>query len=828
MTTGPQLGTGRDSESYGQPGAAADGDDNNGVDDEDGVSFGAIQVGQLDAIAIVTVQNAPAGAKLDAWIDFNGDGSWGGPGERIADSVAVAEGDNTVAFDVPSWASAGDSYERCRLSTAGGLAPIGAAADGEVEDYRVTVAGPAEASGMLVPRAPLAQECDAPTDVFSVDLDGDGDLDVLTAIYSDNKIAWSENDGMGYFVTHTITTSAMGVMSVFAADVDGDGDLDVLSACQADSKIAWYENDGAESFAAHTITTSADVAQSVYAADVDGDGDLDVLSASSRDDKIAWYENDGAENFAAHTITNSADQAESVFVADVDGDGDLDVLSASSRDDKIAWYENLGYDYGDAPAPYPTLRADDGARHAQTGPTLGARRDSETDGQPTTLADGDDLAGPFDDEDGLVNVSLLVRGNADAFVDVEISSLGYLNAWIDFDANGVWDTKEQIAIDMPVTAGVNRVPFAIPPGEPTDTYLRLRVTSYSTAGTLTPAGPADNGEVEDHLVTIRDAIHLDATSGDDVITVWPAEPNLSGTVHAIEINGTVRTFDADVVGGIFVHGLAGNDRITSHGTSAEETGTLHVGNVSLETRAYGVFADSIETVSIDAGMGNDHVTMTSATSSNRLYSYPGYSRMRDSFGTYSYRVNGFESVNIDVPAGGPNYAFLYDSSQNDVLDADPGRVVFDRMVDTAAETTTTISGFERVYVYATSGGTDCATLAGSDATANRLYGYPTYSTLTDRLRSFYHYARGFDSVLATGSETDPSSDRAYLYDSYDDDTLYGRGNQCYLEDTAGTTYHNEVLYFDSVYARSMDDDAATDDRVDVEDLAYYLLMYGSW
>ena len=111
--------------------------------------------------------------------------------------------------------------------------------------------------------------------------------------------------------------------SVFAADVDGDGDIDVLSASRYDDKIAWYENDGSETFTAHTITTTADEAFSVFAADVDGDGDMDVLSASINDDKIAWYENDGSESFTAHTITTTANGAVSVFAADVDGDGDL-------------------------------------------------------------------------------------------------------------------------------------------------------------------------------------------------------------------------------------------------------------------------------------------------------------------------------------------------------------------------------------------------------------------------------------------------------------------------------------------------------------------------
>ena len=83
------------------------------------------------------------------------------------------------------------------------------------------------------------------------------------------------------FTEHAISTSADGALSVYAADVDGDGDMDVLSASEDDSKIAWYENDGSENFTEHAISTSALYAQSVYAADLDGDGDMDVLSASS-------------------------------------------------------------------------------------------------------------------------------------------------------------------------------------------------------------------------------------------------------------------------------------------------------------------------------------------------------------------------------------------------------------------------------------------------------------------------------------------------------------------------------------------------------------------
>ena len=160
-------------------------------------------------------------------------------------------------------------------------------------------------------------------------------MDLASASYDDNKIAWYENtDGKGTFGSQQIvSTSANGARSVFAADLDGDGDMDLASASYGDNKIAWYENtDGKGTFGSQQIvSTSANGARSVFAADLDGDGDMDLASASYSDDKIAWYENtDGKGTFGSQQIVStSADGAHSVFAADLDGDGDMDLASAS-------------------------------------------------------------------------------------------------------------------------------------------------------------------------------------------------------------------------------------------------------------------------------------------------------------------------------------------------------------------------------------------------------------------------------------------------------------------------------------------------------------------
>ncbi|MBX2958769.1 MAG: T9SS type A sorting domain-containing protein [Flavobacteriales bacterium] len=186
---------------------------------------------------------------------------------------------------------------------------------------------------------------DDPTSVYAIDLDGDGDIDVLSSSFRDDKIAWYENLGNGVFGSQQIiTTIADFAQFVFAIDIDGDGDADVISASSGDKKIAWYENLGGGTFGIQRIiSTNTITLENIYAIDLDGDGDVDVLSASFNDDKIAWYENLGGGNFGVQKIiSTSADGPRFVYASDLDGDGDADVISASAWDDKIAWYENLG------------------------------------------------------------------------------------------------------------------------------------------------------------------------------------------------------------------------------------------------------------------------------------------------------------------------------------------------------------------------------------------------------------------------------------------------------------------------------------------------------
>ena len=108
------------------------------------------------------------------------------------------------------------------------------------------------------------------------------------AVGSDVTVDFTTSSQTLNFTAAEIANTAENAYDVHVADMDGDGDLDIVSASSGDSTIAWYENDGAAnpSWTAVDIATSAGGAWDVHIADIDGDGDLDIVSASSLDNTI--------------------------------------------------------------------------------------------------------------------------------------------------------------------------------------------------------------------------------------------------------------------------------------------------------------------------------------------------------------------------------------------------------------------------------------------------------------------------------------------------------------------------------------------------------------
>ncbi len=174
----------------------------------------------------------------------------------------------------------------------------------------------------------------------TIDLDGDGDLDVLGGSTSNSQLIRLRNDGRGttWYQYPTAWTVA-GISDMAAADLDGDGDEDAFAAANTDNDIIAWLNDGSgSSWTSRTVDSDFTGVTSVVAADMDLDGDQDILAAG--DDGTSWFENTAADATAwTERIVAEAD-ATDILVADLDKDDDYDLVGASDANNNITWWQN--------------------------------------------------------------------------------------------------------------------------------------------------------------------------------------------------------------------------------------------------------------------------------------------------------------------------------------------------------------------------------------------------------------------------------------------------------------------------------------------------------
>jgi hypothetical protein len=512
IVPGYQMGLMIDAEPDGQPSLLADGDDITPLgspDDEDGVYFYPLIIGQQGAIDV----SVSGSGFIDAWIDFNGNGSWLDAGEQIAASVAVTAGRNQIVFNVPVGAVTGPTYVRVRFSSMGGLAPTGGAADGEVEDYRMDILPESE----LVYDFGDAPDPGYPTLAASngarhliggplwlgqvVDPEPDGQPDPA-ALGDDNNLLYpgvpDDEDGVSF--AYALIGGQSSLMQVTAS---APGFIDVW--------IDWNANG-----------SWADLGDNVLSAFAVTPGVNYVMIAVP---PLTYT----GPTMTRVRISNTGYLPPTGFAPD----GEVE-------DHELFLYAEGGMDFGDAPdssisptTNYETIMMNLGAAHFIDSLFLGWLIDAETDGQPSALADGDDLNPPasLSDEDGVNFTSPWISGVA-AQVNVTVNTAAPgpvydLDLWVDWDGDGTWaQANEHVLAAIPVVPGMNQLTIPVPAGlNPMWTYARFRLTHPGTGVGYT--GYVFGGEVEDYMIPIgmrvQAGISVSTSSiPSQAVLTWPA------------------------------------------------------------------------------------------------------------------------------------------------------------------------------------------------------------------------------------------------------------------------------------------------------------------
>ena len=195
------------------------------------------------------------------------------------------------------------------------------------------------------------------------DLDGDGDLDLVTGKYP-GAIRYFENTGtpaQPVFSERTGAANPLDDIDVLLysasafADLDGDGDTDLVIGT-LNGTIDYFENTGETANPSFTRRTGAlnpldgvNYFSALDLGDLDGDGDYDLVIGRP-DGTLDYFENTGTSARPEFTQrTGAADPLDGVRVTDysspasvdLDGDGDMDLVVVNRRG-AVNYFENTG------------------------------------------------------------------------------------------------------------------------------------------------------------------------------------------------------------------------------------------------------------------------------------------------------------------------------------------------------------------------------------------------------------------------------------------------------------------------------------------------------
>ena len=208
----------------------------------------------------------------------------------------------------------------------------------------------------------------APAHTAVVDIDADGDPDILVAILRSvwptdsrhGQVVALINDGELGFEVMVIADDLRRVTDVQPADFDADGDIDLVVAefGYLHGRVLWLENVGSGRFADHELVSLPGCIH-VPVDDYDNDGDPDIAALiSQNDEEVLIFENPGNGSFqpVAHQVWGTTDYdlgLAGMVTCDLDQDGDTDLLLSAGDNLELAypcpqpdhgciWLENRG------------------------------------------------------------------------------------------------------------------------------------------------------------------------------------------------------------------------------------------------------------------------------------------------------------------------------------------------------------------------------------------------------------------------------------------------------------------------------------------------------
>ncbi len=178
-----------------------------------------------------------------------------------------------------------------------------------------------------------------------LDLEADGDVDIVTANRTSSNLAIHRNNGNGTFAPATFLDGGGNLETAIATgDANGDGIADLWVGCYGSRTITLLLGDGAGNFTLSASATVTGQPWMIVVADFDRDGNLDACSSNSTGDSIAVVRGNGAGGLLAATNIGVGSFPLAIDAGDLDGDGAHDVVASnySGSSFTVLWNNGTG------------------------------------------------------------------------------------------------------------------------------------------------------------------------------------------------------------------------------------------------------------------------------------------------------------------------------------------------------------------------------------------------------------------------------------------------------------------------------------------------------